>query len=218
MEKVYEFLPSILTLVGIVISLFFYWNFLIRKFYGERLNSLEWLAKNKRKSTLISMPVFVIMVPAVEELIFRFPLVILFDTVSDLGAWYGIFISSGLFAFIHIFIPQVVTPDILTAYERGECISDDVKEESKRIRKKNKKHVNIQRLSRIVFSFLLGLLAGYFAIKYQSIWVALGIHAGWNLFISDLVLLSLLLAEFIYEGITVLISGIKIGYKKIFAR
>ncbi len=165
MERIYAFLPSILIIVCIAGTTLLY-NKLITKRLGEdNLKINEWVKNNKWKAFSSFAPVIYIGTPAIEELIFRAPLVIIFNTMS-LSAWCGILISGGLFALLH-------WRDGIKFVVNGFSFSFSIfsnKEERTWIEGVNTLCV-----------LILGILTGYYGIKYQSIWVSVGIHALWNL-------------------------------------
>lgn len=181
MERIYEFIPSILIISCIAGATFFYLRFIVKQF-GDNIKNIKWINKNKWKVICtVSTPLINVWAPAVEELIFRAPLIIAFSAVSSV-AWYGIFASSGLFSFSHWFGKKIWMPDILSARENGEHRSDDIEKEVNRIyTKEGKKMIMVRKALHVILIFPLGILAGYYGIKYQSIWVAFGIHSLWNL-------------------------------------
>jgi membrane protease YdiL (CAAX protease family) len=141
-ERIFLFFPSVFTLVCIAIITRVYLR-LIFKHYEENLKGVEWQQKNKRRvAWMIDKPTNFIWAPIYEELMFRAPLIIVFDTISYL-AWCGIVVSACLFSV---------------------------------------KHWQIKKSwLQVVLAFIFSVLAGYFGVKYQSIWLSVGIHFAWNL-------------------------------------
>ena len=87
-ERMVQFLPSILTLMGIAALAYVYLK-LVTRWLGENLKSIEWCKKNRLKvAFLIGMPTFNIWAPVSEELVCRVPLIIAFSYVSR-NAWWG---------------------------------------------------------------------------------------------------------------------------------
>ena len=199
MERVYLFLPSILILGGVAAVTFFYLKWVIKYFGEDNFKSIEWHEKNKWKIPLIvGAPWVIVFAPAVEELIFRAPLIIIFSTVSS-DAWYGIFVSSGLFALAHLYEKKIWIYDILDERKNGNCQSDDVMTEMNRFYQENIKMVGVRQVLNIIFVLPLGILAGYYSIKCQSIWAAFAIHAIWNLVMPPIILfLGILLLFFVF--------------------
>lgn len=180
MERIYEFLPSILILAGIAGVTLLYLKLIIKRF-GDKFKSVEWHEKNEWKVIWsVGTPLAYVWGPAVEELIFRAPLIIAFSTVSSV-AWYGIFASSGLFALMHWFGKKIWLPEILSTRENGDHRSDDVETEINRLHTEAGKMVMMRKVLHVVLTLPLGILTGYYGIKYQSVWVAFGIHSVWNL-------------------------------------
>lgn len=102
MDRVIVFLPSIVILASIALATIFYCRWLI-KHYGEEFKSVAWHKEHELKVSLVlGTPLIVVYAPAVEELIFRAPLIIAFSSVTT-NAWYGILASSLAFSLMHLF-------------------------------------------------------------------------------------------------------------------
>lgn len=185
-ERIYAFLPSILILAVIAgaTSLYLKW---ITKRFGDNLKSVEWLTNNQWKAFwAIGMPGANVGGPAVEELIFRAPLIIAFSAMSSV-AWYGVFASSTVFALLHWPGKKILMPDILSTKENGDHKSDDIEAEIHRLHTENGEMILRRKMFHVIFAFPVGILTGYYGIKYQSVWVAFGIHSAWN-FVMPIVL------------------------------
>ena len=196
MERIYTFLPSTIILIGIAGVTLLYMKLVIKRF-GDNFRSIEWHEKNKwRVAWTVSMPLTNVYGPAVEELIFRAPLIVMFSAMSPV-AWYGIFASSGVFALLHWFGKKIWMLEILSARENSDHKTDDVVAEMNRLYQENGRAIMVRKVLHVIFAMPLGILTGYYGIKYQSIWVAVGIHSAWNLImpliISILVFLGLAL-------------------------
>ena len=181
-----------------------YLRWVIKRF-GDNFKSVEWHKKNQLKvAWTVGTPLINVWAPAVEELIFRAPLIIVFGAMSS-AAWYGIFVSSGLFALSHWFGKKIWMPEIISARENGNYESDDVTTEVNRLSAEGGKMIMARKALHVVFTLPLGILAGYYGIKYQSVWVAFGIHSAWNLVMPVVfpILLSILtlLGALALEGI-----------------
>ena len=180
MERLLQFLPSLLILGLIALISIVYLRFILKK-WKTKLQSIAWCRENSKKNFWrISVPLLYIHAPVYEELIFRAPLVLLFDHVSE-SAWLGIFISALLFGASHWWGFKIIPQGLYAKPNVGEETSDNYLEEAKRLQDENKKTVLIQRVIQVCLTFGLGLLAGYYSIVYQSIWVAFGIHSLWNI-------------------------------------
>ncbi|OGZ58328.1 MAG: hypothetical protein A2827_03780 [Candidatus Spechtbacteria bacterium RIFCSPHIGHO2_01_FULL_43_30] len=172
------------------------------KRFGDNFKSTEWHKKNQwRVIWTVGTPLTNVWAPAVEELIFRAPLIIAFGAMSSV-AWYGVFVSSGLFALSHWFGNKIWMPEILSARENGDHKSDDVVAEVDRLHQKAGRRILVQKVLHVVLTFPLGILAGYYGIKYQSIWVSFGIHSAWNLIMPFVLPLFVLLGMLAFLGIS----------------
>jgi len=198
-ERMYVFLPSVLIIACIAGVAFLCAKLFIKRF-GDNFKSVEWHEKNQwRVAWTVSTPLINVWAPAVEEIIFRAPLIIAFSAISSF-AWYGIFASSGLFALIHWFGKKIWMPEILSAREKDNQASDDVVAEVNRLHTEKGKTIIIRKVFHVVFAFPLAILAGYYGIKYQSVWVAFSIHLVWNLFMPIVSMLFTLLVMFVVLG------------------
>lgn len=203
MERIYAFLPSVLLLACIAGATLLYLKLAIKRF-GDNLKSVEWCRKNRWKIIwTIGTPKEYIWFPAVEELIFRAPLIIAFSAVSS-GAWYGIFASSILFALTHWFGKKIFLEEIFSAGENGEQKSDDVMEEVKRLHAEKGRMIVVRKIFHVVFTLPFGILAGYYGIKYQSVWLAFGIHSAWNVIMPAIFPIIMLLVTIAFAGILAL--------------
>lgn len=187
MERILLFLPSILIIGGIAIITYVYLKWITKKL-GNNLKSVSWIEKNKLKiSLLISSPSVYILAPAWEELVFRAPLIIAFGELSSV-AWCGIIASSILFSLLHWFGNKVSMFEIFDAKENGENESDNLKDESTRLSLTMRKQIKLKKILHVLFTIPIGIISGYLGVKYQSIWICVGIHSLWNLIIPFVVL------------------------------
>lgn len=192
MERILLFLPSILIISGIAFVTFLYLKLMIRRF-GDKLKSVDWIEKNKLKiGLLLSSPNAYIFAPAWEELVFRAPLIIIFSELSQ-SAWHGILISSILFSLLHWFGNKITFFEILIARENNENKSDNLEDENERLGQKMKKELKLRKALHVFFTFPVGIMLGYLGIKYQSVWMCVGIHSLWNL-IMPLVMLLIIIS------------------------
>ncbi len=199
MNRIYALLPSVIILACIAGGTFVYIRLALRHF-GNNLRSVEWLKKNQWKTTLfVAIPIVYLQAPALEELIFRGPLVLAFSELSR-SAWYWILLSAGLFASTHWFGDKIGMPEILS--EQGDPDhTDDVEQEVKRLTQKNGRLVKKQKLVNVILAFPAGLVFGYFGIKYQSLWLSFGIHATWNIVMPNLLPLLVLLGMLVIRSL-----------------
>ena len=196
-ERIDIFLPSVLIISCIALITFLYIR-IVRKCLGVNLKSVEWNKENLWKSALmIGTPILNLGAPAVEELIFRAPLIIIFDSISS-TAWYGILISSLLFGLAHFFGKKVSMSDLFSARENNENESDDVQAETDRIHKKLGKIILARRIFHVFVTFLAGIVFGYYGIVYQSIWVSFGLHSLWNLIMPFIMPVLIFLGSLVF--------------------
>jgi membrane protease YdiL (CAAX protease family) len=213
MERLYIFLQSIIVLVSIAVMVRAYLFYVSAK-YKKRTKSVAWCKANMLKVIfLISAPYVYIFGPVLEELIFRAPLVVLFSSLTDL-VWIWIIISSILSALLHWKGKKVTLTEIFEADMRGETESDDVTLEEKRLFRQKGKKIILEKIFQVIVTFLLGVLSGYFGIKYQSIWLCVGIHAAWNIFMPLVISVIIILAGIVFLAILRVISEVK----KIFSK
>ncbi len=208
MERVFLFLPSMLVIALIGLLARFYARSQLKKF-GNNVNNLEWMRKNKFAFEMkFGSPLLYICAPTIEELLFRAPLIILFSSVTS-HAVLGITASAVLFGLMHIFNKKVKLPQILS--ESNECSQEKltVSELVAKIEKRDKKRIFYLNIIAVCATTILGLLAGYFGVYYQSIWVAVGIHAAWNMFVPPL----LIIVCFFYEALRRTISDFISEYR-----
>ena len=193
MERVMVFLPSVLVIatIGGITLLYIKW---VIKRYGDNFKSVEWHQRNVWKvAWTVGTPLTNVYAPTLEELIFRAPIIIAFSSLSPF-AWYGILASSVLFAFVHWFGKKILMLEIFFAQEKGESKSDNVESEIERLHQESDKDILIKRIFHVVMTFLLGILTGYYGIKYQSVWLSVGIHSAWNLIMPAVLPMLVILA------------------------
>ena len=196
MERILLFLPSILIIGGIAIITYAYLKWITKKF-GDDLKSVSWIKENKLKiSLLIGAPNAYIFAPALEELVFRVPLIIAFGELSPV-AWYGIVASSILFSLLHWFGSKISMFDIFVAEENGENESDNLEDESTRLSLTMKKQIKLRKVLNVLCTIPVGILSGYLGIKYQSIWICVVIHSLWNLIMPFVVIFAIVLVAII---------------------
>lgn len=208
MDRFYTFLPSILALTLIWCISFLIWRTYKRCYGVDTINSKKWLRKNKWKTSFMAIMLSCVSAPAAEELIFRAPIIIMFDQMSS-AALYGIYVSSALFALVHLHGNTTLVTQIRID-EEGQ--SDDVRIELKRLLREKKRTAVIGKIIKVIVTFPMGILFGYYGIKYQSLWVSFGAHSAWNFFmplvivlvigiISVVVYLSFLIISFLFSKV-----------------
>lgn len=181
---------------------FVYLKLIVAWFGDNNLNSITWCKRNQRKLVwTVGTPNVYVHAPALEELIFRVPIIIAFSVVLSI-AWYGIFISGGLFALAHWSGNKTLFLEVLSHREKGKLKSDNMEAEMNRLYANKKYMLILGKVFNIVVTFFLGILAGYYGIKYQSVWVAFGIHSVWNIVMP--ILIALLMVFVVWISLPIL--------------
>ena len=196
-EKLGNFLSSIIIVLCVAVICFAYLKLFCRK-HKEKLNSVSWVKENPwRIFVFLGVPVNYVWTPFVEEFVFRMPLIVIFDTLS-VQAWLAIIFSGAIFAVAntkYFLVPK----KIFGKQDGGESDTDDFVLTASQIDKEKEededKAEKTTQIIRVLLSFVLGLLAGYLGIKYQSIWLAIGIHLAFNILTPIVVLLALLIVS-----------------------
>jgi len=143
---------------------------------------------------------FCVQCPAIEELIFRAPLIVAFDDFTT-STWVCIAVSSLLFGSLHLANTNLRTMiklasersedekrrqmlDNTTPSEADEFIKRELAEEKVR----NPEPLAV-KIASTISPTLMGFLVSYLGIKYQSVFVAFGIHSAWNFLLLPLLYL-----------------------------
>jgi membrane protease YdiL (CAAX protease family) len=113
-----------------------------------------------------------LLAPLGEELLFRTILLLLFPSLS-IWACIVITVFAVGFGAIHWKAQLALVAEELRAWSE---------ERDSKVRK-------VHRILATSFTFVLGLLCGVTAVYYQSLWIALAIHVGWNYFVPRLTLI-----------------------------
>lgn len=216
-EKLVSFLPPIIVLLFIVVILLCFSRLIVsRLFDKEKLKDPEyvaqWSKEHKLKTILISTLSISLYAPALEELIFRAPLIIIFDTVAGY-AWIGILVSSVVFAVIHLFgkFSEIIFEGTKEAFIASEELGEEEIDDFESSREGFIKRVN---RSRLLSSFLVGILSGYLGIKHQSLYLCFGIHAAWNLLFPLLLTILFLIVMLAWTFISAKIDDLKWSFRK----
>ena len=138
-----------------------------------------------KTAMLFGVPLLNIWAPTAEELVFRGILLLCVSSLTVSCAWPAIIICATLFGLMHWFGKKVDALEIFNEAKRGESM----KEASERL-VKDDPHQNTKKAIQVCLTFVLGLVTSYLAVKYQSLWLAVGIHFVWNL-LAPIVLMLL---------------------------
>ncbi|MFA6537321.1 MAG: CPBP family intramembrane glutamic endopeptidase [Patescibacteria group bacterium] len=193
MDRVMMFLFPMICFLGLFLLGKCYEKFFIMKKCKEKIRSIAWVNRNKVKAYLIAMPLFVISGPAIEELIFRAPLLIFFDEIST-NAWWAIIFSGAIFALLHYFNNKVSFSDLVMRQNDDNVQSDNMLNEIKRVGNEMSRWDFFGRkVFPVVVAFSLGVLIAYLGIAYQSLWLCLLVHGAWNLIMPTVLPILLLI-------------------------
>jgi len=108
-------------------------------------------------------------VPAIMVIICSAPLVLAFDEMSPV-AWGGIFISNLVSLFISLFI-QKQAGSLFVAAKKKDDEEQEVVDE-----RKKKTVLRVVNSLYGLCGFVSGVLAGYYGIIHQSIWMSFGVY------------------------------------------
>lgn len=150
----------------------------ISKHYGGKLNSADWTRKNRLKSYFLCFwPVIAVLIPAIEELLFRAPLVLFFDKLT-LISWIFIVISSVYFAYMHWETPFAGFTNV-NLNEQIE--NDDIGFAVQKAKLEHPEPIQT-KITRVSIIFPFSIFCGYLSIAYQSVWASIIFHSLWNTF------------------------------------
>lgn len=196
-ERIDAFLPSIVILALVGMVTLGYVRFNIRR-WGTSFKSVAWHEEHQSQVLWkVAVPLTYVSAPAIEEVLFRAPLIIAFPQISA-DAWPWLLASSAVFGSVHWF-RRLVDPECLfEARKNGTNQSDDVKSEVRRIWAEFGIIGRMQQVFGVVIVSFGGLLFGYYGITHQSVWVAYGMHAAWNLFAPFVLIILVLFAGLVY--------------------
>lgn len=171
-ERFLAFAPSMGTILALALGTTIYLR-LSCKSLEELFKDEESRKRNRSKIFWrITFPLINVNGPLWEELVFRAPLVLLFPVVSN-SAWLGIGLSSIAFGSTHW------SQNYGTKFE-------------------TKKEEFWAGLAHTAITGILGAFCGYYAIKHQSVWIAVGLHALWNLILPNVLPFIILLISLVW--------------------
>lgn len=180
MERIGQFLPSLVLLGSITAALQIY-QMVMRRRWKKELDSIAWWkASRKEAFWRLSGPEIYFLMPLREELVFRAPLIIAFGFLSSY-AWIAVLLIGTVFAVTHSLGKKLTISEVLREHKERQIETDSLKETVSFLEGVMKKEIRIRRLLQPLFIFPLGILTGYYGIQYQSLWLVVGIHVLWNL-------------------------------------
>ena len=203
-ERILAFLPSLAIIAGITACAFALFHALNRK-YGKQSESVAWQKEHRGFLSLVSLLQSFIIAPFLEELLFRAPLLVLFPGLSS-NAWLGILGSACLFSLIHW--PKSKEKFAAMIYQQSEmkpADGDDFLANVKKMEEVHRGKILFFRILQCTLAFFAGILYGYLAISFQSLWPSIGAHIVWNLVVpfilgvSIQVILGVLAAIFVKD-------------------
>jgi membrane protease YdiL (CAAX protease family) len=168
---------------------------LIFRYVAKKARGLEVAKSFKdlgKKHKYYSLAYLFILGPTVEELVFRFPLIVIFNKMTS-WAWLATVGTAVFFAYLHwdsTFKKELSFSDQVSNEERERVMSLPIEEAEKVI-----KEVKIPLGMKIV-SFtsasVMGVVCSYFGITGRSLFTSIIIHSLWN--ISGAILIPLLVS------------------------
>jgi len=207
LERLLDFLPQIIVLFTIGVASIVASKILeklwLKGIAKDKRKMIEWCKENKLKAAVGFIIGAYLYAPTVEELIFRAALIVIFPAISGY-AWLGIILSGLAFGLLHAFDDYVKIFKTSLAVGNPKHENESVTEESKA-----KINGKVIRIYRGISTGGMGILIGYFGIKYQSLYLASAIHAGWNLLMPLFLLIVIGVTLSIAFGITILANRIK---------
>ncbi|MBI4143059.1 CPBP family intramembrane metalloprotease [Candidatus Uhrbacteria bacterium] len=126
---------------------------------------IAWLKARPVRSVLFAMPWTLCFGPATEELLFRAPLIACFGHMTSM-AWTVLVTTSIAFGLFHTF-DEFVPLTLACASDSGDSAPA-------------RGQIVAMRIFRGVATTGLAILAGYYGITRQSLFMSFGIHAAWN--------------------------------------
>ncbi len=227
MEKQMSTLKAAIGLAAISGGLWVYLWFLGKRF-TKQLDSVDWVLKHRWiVLALVVFPIRFVYAPALEELVYRGPLVALCHSMTLL-AWVLTTVSATLFAIIHWKGPKLVPGELDAYVERrraksavpvnaassdergtadttiasgGENVTDDLAETVKEtVQAQSPRTTRSRKIANVFGAFVLGMVCGYYSISDHSLWVAFRIHAIWNIVATEGISLIVLAVIFVIGG------------------
>ncbi len=179
----------------------------IRAHWGEdNLDSLKWLMLNMRKYYRWNwLPLALVLAPASEELLFRAPIVFLFEDLSPL-AWYGVLASGLVFGLTHWSGNKISLNLLVKEWQADRHTSDSVSKELKRLAEERLKAVLALRTFHVLTASALGVVAGYYGILCQSLFVSVGIHAVSNLVLPTIFRVITIITIIVLVGVGLVVD------------
>ncbi len=203
MERLQIFLPAIAGAASLALLTIIFVRLAIKKLGQENLQSTEWVKNNLLKvSLLIGTPIANVLAPTAEELFFRAPIIVMFP---DMGghAWTAILISAVLFSLAHIREKNLGVNEILNTKTLNDNLNEREQQAEQTLDRSEKR---LRMVFRLGATFVLGVIAGYFGVKHQSLWLAIGIHSLWNLVMPVLVSILLLFLVLAFQAMSALLA------------
>lgn len=134
---------------------------------------------SSRWAVLLTIPTYV-MIPMIEEFMFRLPLILIFDSMTAL-AWLAAVCSAAAFAWMHL-----LNDSIMATHDQTDKAGKDVFVAGFKNRRRVHQLVlerDWMQCSRMLTFFGIGLACAYCGIVWHSIWMSFAVHVAYDLFL-----------------------------------
>jgi len=190
MDRFWMFFPAALTFFLIAAVSTVYMRVKARRLGGDP-DSIALMLEREQTYSKLFVVLALFYGPALEELVFRLPLLIAFPDFSW-PAWPWILACGFLFGLAHIRLGRKMFAgkDFMDEARAGKLETDSLKVELKKFLARNKGRYRKQLVGKVLFTSGLGIGLGYLAVRTQSLWVSGIAHCLWNL-IGPLLIIAL---------------------------
>lgn len=175
LERISQFFMPILFALFTMLVIRRYSEFMNRRIGKENFDNIDWWERNRLKITIFLGLPLIILGATTEEFAFRLLIIIAFKEMSAC-AWIAILLSSALFAMSHNRNKYILHKTW------GSFFDEDKKDEM------IPKEKSLTKLIHISNAMILGIVLGYIGIRYQSLYLVIGLHMAWNLIGAAMVL------------------------------
>lgn len=136
----------------------------------KKLHNVSYVLDHEDQIRTAYIPLMLAFFPIVEEGVFRLPLILFFDGFSIL-ACISLSLSALVFGSLHVFSSQLTYLDLIhTPTEKIDDIQLPPAIEAQR------------KMAKMVLLTTMGAASGFLALRTQTIFWPVLLHAGWNVF------------------------------------